>query len=182
MWFISDSHFGHANMIKFCNRPFGSVEEMDEAIIERWNSVVGQRDIVYHLGDFALCRNSYARSILERLNGKIYLAIGSHEKTILKGGLTKYFEDIKESYYIEVNGQKIFLSHHLHKVWPKSHYDSYHLCGHSHGGLDSYADTEGKILDVGVDSHDFYPWHIEDIETIMESRPLNFNSLKRRKY
>ena len=58
----------------------------------------------------------------------------------------------------------------------------WHLFGHSHGGLDYYSGTEGKLLDVGVDSHDFYPWHIEDIETVMEGRPLNFNDLRRKEY
>lgn len=182
MWFTSDSHFGHVNILKYCNRPFDSCKEMDETMIERWNMVVEPSDIVHHLGDFALCSNGYARSILERLNGKIYLAIGSHEKTILKGGLSKYFEDIKESYYIEVNGQKMFLAHHCHKAWKKSHFGVQHLFGHSHGGLDNYSETEGKILDVGVDSHNFYLWHDEDIQTVMEGRPLNFNDLRRKEY
>ncbi len=182
MWFISDSHFGHANIIKFCNRPFSCCEEMDETMIERWNSVVEPKDIVYHLGDFALCRNSYAKSILERLNGIIYLCRGSHDKTVLNGGLSKYFADIRESYVIEYNKQTIYLAHHCHKVWPRSHWGVWHLFGHSHGGLDDYSETEGKLLDVGVDNYDFGPWHIEDIETIMASRPLNFNDLRRKKY
>ena len=149
-------------------------------MIERWNSVVEPKDIVHHLGDFALCRNGYAKSILERLNGRIYLCRGSHDKTVLKGGLSEYFVDIRESYVIEYNKQTIYLAHHCHKVWPRSHWGVWHLHGHSHGGLEEYAESEGKILDVGVDSHDFYPWHIEDIERVMEIRPLNFNDLRRK--
>ncbi len=155
---------------------------MDGAIIERWNLVVGPQDIVYHLGDFALCRNGYARSILERLNGIIYLCRGSHDKTVLKGGLLKYFADILESYVIEYNKQIIYLAHHCHKVWPRSHWGVWHLYGHSHGGLDRYAEIEGKLIDVGVDSHNFTPWHIKDIECVMEKRPLNFNDLRRKEY
>jgi len=103
MFFTADSHFGHANIIKYCNRPFNSVDEMDETMVRRWNSVVEPSDVVYHLGDFALCKNGYAKNILNCLNGKIYLCRGSHDKTVLKGGLSKYFEDIRESYYIAVS-------------------------------------------------------------------------------
>lgn len=182
IWFIADTHFGHANIIKYCNRPFKSVWEMDDAMINRWNSVVDSNDIVFHLGDFALCAPGYAKSILEKLNGKIYLAVGSHEKTVLRGKLYKYFEDIQESYYIEVGEQDIFVSHCCHKVWHKSHRGTWHCFAHSHGGLDQYSETEGKLLDVGVDTHNFYPVSYENIEVIMESRPLNFNDLERKRY
>ena len=69
-WFTSDTHFGHANIMKYCNRPFASVTEMDETLIANWNAVVRNGDTVFHLGDFAFCRETNAvERLLKRLNG-----------------------------------------------------------------------------------------------------------------
>ncbi len=76
---ISDTHFGHANVIDYCNRPFSSVEEMDETLIENWNSTVNKNDVVIHLGDFGLGNKDYIKSIIERLNGKKILILGNHD-------------------------------------------------------------------------------------------------------
>ena len=79
IWVTSDTHFNHANIIKYCNRPFSSVEEMNETIIANWNKVVSERDIVYHLGDFALGDKSLIPNILRRLNGCIKVIMGNHD-------------------------------------------------------------------------------------------------------
>lgn len=79
IFFTSDLHFGHKNIIKFCNRPWDTTEEMDEALIANWNSVVGDNDIVFDLGDFAFATNRRWKDILERLNGRHYLILGNHE-------------------------------------------------------------------------------------------------------
>lgn len=79
VWFTSDTHFGHANIIKYCNRPFASVDEMNEEIIKRWNSVVGANDLVWHLGDFALGGYKNVLDIVPQLNGKINLVMGNHD-------------------------------------------------------------------------------------------------------
>ena len=79
IFFTSDTHWGHLNILKFCNRPWPTVEEMDEALINNWNSVVGEHDIVFHLGDFAFAPNSKWKEILGRLNGIHYLILGNHE-------------------------------------------------------------------------------------------------------
>jgi len=153
---------------------------MNESMIELWNSVVGRNDTVYHLGDFAWRNPQRTEEILKRLNGRKYLCLGSHDKDMLR--LAKYFEEMRESFLINVsNSQQIFLNHYLHKIWPKSHYGSWHLFGHSHGRMGNYVSAEGKLLDVGVDSHFFYPWSLEEVIRVMEDRPLNFNDLRRRK-
>ena len=77
MFFTGDHHFGHANIIKYCNRPFNSVEEMDEMLIDEWNYVVNPDDIVYHLGDIAFSMNELDK-IIRRLNGTIYIIPGNH--------------------------------------------------------------------------------------------------------
>jgi len=140
--------------------------------------VVGKGDSIYIVGDFSMCGTKATREILEQLNGKKHLIIGSHDKAAIK--CKEHFESIKESSLISVNGQAIFLAHHCHKVWPRSHYGSWHLYGHSHGGLDEYAAKEGKLLDVGVDSHNFYPWTFDEIVEIMTTKPDNFNLVQRR--
>lgn len=79
IWVTSDTHFNHANIIKYCNRPFSSVEEMNETIIANWNKVVSQGDTVYHLGDFALGDKSLIPDFIRRLNGHISFIMGNHD-------------------------------------------------------------------------------------------------------
>ena len=76
---ISDTHFGHANIIKYCNRPFRDTTEMDEAMIKNWNETVSNNDVVLHLGDFGLGSKEYIASIVKRLNGKKILIMGNHD-------------------------------------------------------------------------------------------------------
>ena len=76
IYVISDTHFGHANIINFCNRPFANVDVMDECLVDNWNSTVSDQDIVYHLGDVAF---SGAKEILPRLKGKKRLVLGNHD-------------------------------------------------------------------------------------------------------
>lgn len=79
VFFTSDLHFGHNNIMRFCNRPFKSIEEMDEALIQKWNSVVSKNDLVFDLGDFAFAPNWRWKEILGRLNGHHYLILGNHK-------------------------------------------------------------------------------------------------------
>ena len=75
IYFTSDTHFRHSRIIELCNRPFGDVEEMNEVMIANWNRVVGKDDIIFHLGDFCFGGSEVWNSILDRLNGKIYLIL-----------------------------------------------------------------------------------------------------------
>ena len=79
IFFISDTHFNHFNVIRYCDRPFKTVEEMNETIIKRWNMMVNKDDIVYHLGDFAFSNKEATQEIVSRLNGKIRLIRGNHD-------------------------------------------------------------------------------------------------------
>lgn len=80
VYLISDTHFGHKNIIKYCNRPFETIQEMDEEIIKRWNLVVtSAEDIVYHLGDFGWGNKEEITRLRSRLNGRIYLVKGNHD-------------------------------------------------------------------------------------------------------
>jgi calcineurin-like phosphoesterase family protein len=83
LFFTSDHHFGHNNIIKYCNRPFENVDEMNAALIKRWNEKIPPDGDVYHLGDFALCHPEKLEEILDQLNGRIHLIIGNHDAAAL---------------------------------------------------------------------------------------------------
>jgi calcineurin-like phosphoesterase family protein len=169
-WFSSDTHFGHYNILNFCKRPFASIEEMDEILIERWNNRVKPNDIIYHLGDVAWGSNGIIQYV-PKLNGQIILIKGNHDRIHHdNAGLFKEvhpgFLNIKVS-----NHELIVLCHFSMRVWDRSHYNSWHLYGHSHGMLP----PEGKSWDVGVDANNYAPVSLDEIRQIMKSRPNNFN-------
>lgn len=176
MYFTSDHHFMHTNVIKYCNRPFISCQEMDEEMIKRWNERITKTDIVYHLGDFFLCSKEKAIEILNRLNGKIYFLEGSHDKvtmSILKNNLCTNITHLGNLVEICIQdktfdqGKKhITLCHYAMKRWPKSHYNAWHLFGHSHGNLKN---PEKGSMDVGVDTNNFYPYSWDEIKAKLKS-------------
>lgn len=175
IFFTSDTHFGHENIIKYCSRPFISIEEMDEVLIENWNKKIGLRgNTVYHLGDFAKAHR--AEKILQyrkRLNGKIILIEGTHDNFDDKSACG--FSTISPMMIIKHEGKTITLCHYALRVWPKSHFDAWHCYGHSHGRLESI----GKSWDVGVDNNEFAPISFEELSAIMEKQPHNPNFIQR---
>lgn len=169
-FFIADTHFNHTNIIKYCNRPFDTIKNMNETIIMNWNSKVTNNDLVYHLGDFGF--GNYV-SILQRLNGRKILIIGSHDKQVLE--YKKYFEKLSTLLEIKIENQIIVLCHYAMRVWAKSHYNSWHLYGHSHNTLSTW----GKSLDVGVESLNYFPISFKELKTRMNELPDNFNLVKK---
>ncbi len=189
-WFTSDTHFGHKNIIKFSNRPFNDENHMNEELIREWNAVVDEEDDVYHMGDVSLCDDKKTLSILNRLNGRIHLITGNHEKSVLKSeACRKKFVWIKSihEFYIDINEvdftvptrnkqQMIVLCHYGMRVWNKSHHGSWMLYGHSHDSMEH--EQWGRSMDVGVDSAYrilgvFRPFSFEEIQKIMETRTHN---------
>ena len=135
-FFIGDTHFGHSNIIRYDGRPFSSVDEMNEALIANWNRVVRDRDTVYHLGDVSMLRPEKTRAILDRLNGKICLIRGNHERAAEDKLCRDRFEWIKDYHFLSLNGGiQIALFHYALRVWNKAHHGAWHLYGHSHGRL-----------------------------------------------
>jgi len=112
VFFTSDTHFFHGNIIRFCNRPFKDVETMNETIISNWNNTVGQDDIVFHLGDFCLGGSAEWTRILDRLNGRIYLIMGNHDLKNIRQGYIDRFEHVAMQMHITVGKQKIYLNHY----------------------------------------------------------------------
>ncbi len=197
IYFTSDLHFHHNNILKYTTRPYATLEEMHEGIIQQWNSVVTPEDTTYHLGDFSFATASKAgtvKDILHRLNGNIVLLQGNHDSTELweriigMDGDTfgDYYESpsarvrFLKSPYLEVSYKregakektKLILCHYPIASWNFSNYGSIHLHGHMHG---SYS-ADGRILDVGLDSGwELYkkltPFSVEEILKIMAKKP-----------
>jgi calcineurin-like phosphoesterase family protein len=143
---------------------------MNEALIDAWNSRVGHVDEVYHLGDVSFMNTKATKEILGRLNGKIYLLLGNHDKGI-RGEVAKRFEWIKHYHELaHAQGEpRIILMHYSFRVWNKSHFGAWSLYGHSHDSLPFI----GRQMDVGVDTReDHAPWSLEEIAKIMEERPF----------
>jgi calcineurin-like phosphoesterase family protein len=170
-FFTADTHFGHAAIIRYQNRPFTTVEAMDEALISRWNDCVGPDDIVYHLGDFSYRSTKAADTYRQRLNGTIHLISGNHDDQTLRdhAGL---FASVQTMLTIKVEGQRLVLFHFPLREWPHAYSGAWHLFGHVHGNLDDQ--PHGFSLDVGVDSHQFRPWSMRELTTKFEHRTSPF--------
>ncbi|MDO8640831.1 MAG: hypothetical protein Q7R33_04755 [Nitrosarchaeum sp.] len=173
IFFTADTHFNHQNIIQYCQRPFAAnATEMNETLISNWNAVVQRSDLVYHIGDFGFGDLS---QILPRLNGQKILILGDHDKSAIK--FSQYFAKITPLLKIEVDvntvWRKITLCHYSMRVWAKSHYNEWHLFGHSHGHLEPF----GKSFDVGVDYNNFRPISLTQVVEKMSTLPDNFNCL-----
>jgi len=149
-WFTGDEHLGHANILKYCNRPFSNTTEMDNEIIRRHNEVVGANDTVIHAGDFSLKHD--VSNYLQCLAGKNVFLKGSHDY---------WGKDLNLSYLFEkhIEGIYVVVCHYCMRTWPRSFHGSIQLFGHSHGKLQ---DLENQY-DVGVDNNDFYPVSLKTI-------------------
>jgi calcineurin-like phosphoesterase family protein len=184
-WFISDTHFGHANIIKYSNRPFLNVDDMNDKMIKEWNKLVKPGDLVYHMGDFAFMPYHTFKGFLWNLNGNIHLMLGNHDKMITehKDELLKQgkFASIQHYRELKASGKTLILFHYGQRVWNKSHHDSIHLYGHSHGSLPPF----GKSVDVGVDckeivcaagpqgkkdASEYRPIHLDEVLDYMDKR------------
>lgn len=152
IWFTSDQHLGHTNIIKYCDRPFESAEEMDAAIINNWQSIVKPEDQVFVLGDFSFHEPEKTTSILSTLPGQKFLVKGNHDK---RRRLKKVrgWQWIKDYHELKVEGNRIVLFHYPIHQWRAKGGGGFHLHGHSHGRQSPNL----RRLDVGVDSWDFYP-------------------------
>lgn len=168
-YFTADTHFGHANIIKYCNRPFANAEEMDEKLILNWNTVVMPGDTVYHLGDFSLGFKP-AHDYLKRLNGNIIFCWGNHDNALRKhqrdgSQMRVAIADLRD---VTVEGQRMTLCHYAMRVWNKSHHGAWHLYGHSHGTLPD--DPNSLSLDVGVDCWNYTPVSMEQLKARMKTK------------
>ncbi len=184
VWFTSDTHFHHANIVKYCDRPFGHVKTMDSAIIQNWNNVVEPNDDVIIGGDFCWGRKDSWVWLLHTLNGNKYLAPGNHDKTAM----------IPNDLFVKVSpllnvmitgdeeiddGQRIVVCHYPMITWNHSHRGSWQLFGHVHSRNNNTNREQGRLrcltpnqYDIGVDNNDFTPVSYQQIKEIITKQNL----------
>jgi calcineurin-like phosphoesterase family protein len=184
LWFTADTHFGHASIIEYANRPWATAEEMDEALVERWNSCVQPNEDVWHLGDFAVgLKVDQIEEVLRRLNGRIHMVLGNHDERGLgknasgfvnKGLLASVDYGIAD---LKHHRQHVVMSHYAMTVWNRSHFGAWMLHGHSHGSLN----PEPTLLrmDVGVDGapYGWLPLAEENPLSAERYRPVSFDEV-----
>jgi calcineurin-like phosphoesterase family protein len=162
IFFTADQHFGHRSVIGMCKRDFADVDEMDHAMIDEWNAVVGKRDVVFHLGDFAHRADpERLRKIFHKLNGQKHLIRGNHDR--------KHVQDLPwisqhDMLHVTVDGQRIHLCHYGLRTWPGIWKGAIHLYGHSHGRLPGNT----RSMDIGVDAVGYLPLELEHIKAKLE--------------
>lgn len=172
IFLVSDEHYHHSRIIQYCLRSFASVEEMNEELIRRHNSVVSVDDTVYHLGDFTF-KEECIKEILPRLNGVHYLISGNHDKchschSKNKKAIRRYleygFKSIQEQAEISFGGRDFLLSHFpylsedngdggKYAQWRPIDKGKILLCGHVH----SVFLTKDRMINVGVDVNNYTP-------------------------
>lgn len=181
IWFTSDTHFSHTNIITYCNRPFtkevhadgvsfdrvSDVEAMNDYLIDRWNERVQKGDVVYHLGDFGFTPRAKTegieklQKIANRLKGKIILIKGNHDTNV---DSIKRFETVKDYHVIHSNNTRFVLCHYPMRSWQFMSKGSVHLFGHCHANLPPHY----KSFDVGVDNAkniigDYAPMSVNEV-------------------
>ena len=181
IWFTSDTHFGHSRIIELCNRPFATVEEMNEALIHNWNSVVDPDDVVYHMGDAVM--GSFAENVklLGRLNGRIYLMEGNHDR---HSPAYRANDNARARFEEMYTDQGVILGDGQDELWVGTHWvtishypftdERYpELCPIDngqwliHGHVHDEWQINGRQINVGVDVWDYTPVSINTILDII---------------
>jgi calcineurin-like phosphoesterase family protein len=159
IYLISDPHFSDWDMLAVCNRPFGQLTEMNETIVERWNSVVRPQDHVYCLGDVAMKRKEL--EIVRRLNGHKRLIFGNHD-------IFEYKE------YVKVGFQKLMAYRVLDNVImshiPIALTSMGRFLGNIHGHIHTSPDLVGPYLNVSVEKINYTPIHFDEAKSRLENK------------
>jgi len=170
IWLISDTHFNHANILKFTDahtgdliRPgFDDVNHMNEYMIERWNSVVKQGDIVYHLGDVVMGNKDWMHSNFNRLNGSKRLLVGNHDdiKFLCSGGWFK-----KVAMWRQFTEYNLLLSHvPLHPMSSsRGRPDQATSMVNVHGHIHQNPSPPGAYINMSVEAINYTPQNLEDV-------------------
>ena len=165
VFFTSDTHFNHKNILSYCYRPFKTIEEHDETIIKNWNSVVPEDGIVFHLGDFGFGNIRYLKEVAKRLNGTIVFCIGNHDFPKVREAFKKIFAEQRLQYNLYIDKQHIILNHRPFLCFEGAQNNSvWNLFGHVHSGPNATGFDIPRLsmlfptqYDVGVDNNNYTP-------------------------
>lgn len=162
----ADSHFGHSGIIGLCNRPFSSVEDMDETMRDAWNKTVRPNDTVIHVGDFAH-RYDPAKlpKLFASLNGNKHLIAGNHDDAATRA---LPWESIRDIGFVSIDSQRVVFCHYAMRTWPGIARGALQLYGHSHGRLPGNVQS----CDVGVDVFGYAPVRLNQIKAHLATLPL----------
>ncbi|MBO7211796.1 MAG: metallophosphoesterase [Methanobrevibacter sp.] len=165
VFFTSDLHFYHENIIRYCKRPFKTIDEMNQSLIDNWNKTVPKDGIVFILGDFCFGQRTVWNSLLKQLNGKKYLIIGNHDR--LSQIDYQSFEMCVDLLSIKIQKTSFVLSHYPFLAWGGSHRGTINLFGHVHSApnmqpgdnidFDTIKFWPDNAYDVGVDNNNYTP-------------------------
>lgn len=161
VYFTADTHFGHANIIRLCGRPFADIAQMDEELIRRWNAIVLPEDDIWHLGDFVVRGKSSPSQYLARLKGRKHLVFGNHD--VAEARTAPGWSSSSPLAEIIVDRVRLVLCHYALRTWNHASHGALQLYGHSHGNLSGSHNS----ADVGVDCWDFRPASLDQIRARM---------------
>ena len=164
--YTADLHLGHSNIIRFCNRPFSDIGEMNKTLIDNWNARVREKDHVYIVGDLAYRSARSVTGYLEQMRGIKHLIIGNHERSWMKQvNLSQYFASIETMQEIRDNGRRVVLCHYPLATWPGK--NSYMVYGHIHNNKNgSYwpqIRSMERVLNAGVEINGYQPVTLDEL-------------------
>ena len=162
IYYTADLHFGHANVIRHCDRPFSDADSMDAALIQNWNAKVHRNDTVYIVGDFLFRAQRPAEEYLSELKGKKHLIVGNHDKYWMKKvDLGVWFESVSPMLFITDNGYTATLCHYPMMSWPGMSKNGFMVYGHIHNNTNAdfwpLIDANSQMLNAGADINGFAP-------------------------
>jgi calcineurin-like phosphoesterase family protein len=174
--FTADTHFRHGNIIRYCHRPFKSVEEMDRKMQINWNQRVKPEDTVYVIGDFMFTKKngSDVAELLRSLNGKKHLIVGNHDRKSVTD--CPEWESVQPHLVKSIHGVKVHMYHYPTFSWDCAVHGSWMVHGHCHNGLCQYPEYVSvdwdalKIQDVGVDAWGFRPVSFYELKDRMDRK------------
>ena len=178
IYFTSDWHWGHDNIIKLCGRPFLNTDEMNLTIINNINNCLSKNDVLYVIGDVAFKSRSDLDNLfsLIRKDITIHLIVGNHDTR----KVYRYFRNVYFGYKdIKIKEQYITLCHFPMTSYKKSHFDAWHLYGHHHWNTNDQ--LKGKRMNVCVDIHNFKPVSFNQVSAFMKKRTCNWDYIHRPK-
>lgn len=180
IYFSSDWHLSHSNVLKFSNRPFENVEQMNEIIFHQVIELTPGSQL-YFIGDIGF-NEKIVEHFFEKIkprNIHFHWIIGNHDKKVNYKKFKKYCASMSEYKYIKIEEQGIFLCHYPMFTWHNSHYNSWLLYGHHHaksiGTPEVFQKLIGKTLNVNLEFNDYKFWNFENIKKYMNGKPDNWD-------